>query len=134
MVAKKWVFLCSVGALVQAFATVSHAGLNSLSHRMSGYSEEAETGTHLQGLHFLRLSIAVKCIAADHVLLGCVSKLNVLSSSFITPLLAAASFTSWSRSAWSVAETRVNGRRRRARRGVHSILGLDELTGYARRV
>ena len=123
MVAKKCVFLCSAGALVQAFPTVSHAGLNSLSRKISGGNEGLEVGTYLQGLHLLRLSIAVNWMAADHVLLGCVSKSKVLSSNLITPLPAAASLTSWSRSASSVAETRVSGSKRRARIGVHNILG-----------
>ena len=77
----------------------------------------------MQGLHLLRLSIAVNWIAVDHVLLGCVSKLKVLSSNFMTPLPAAASLTSWSCSASSAAETRASGSRRRARIWVHNILG-----------
>jgi len=94
---------------------------------MRGRDEELNDGTHLQGLHLLRLSMAVNWIAADHVLLGCVSRLNVDSSNLITPLPAAASFTSLSCSGSRAAETRVKGRRRRARIGVHNILGLDVL-------
>lgn len=97
---------------------------------MSGRDEELAAGTHLQGLHLLRLSMAVNWIAADHVLLGCVSRLKVLSSNLITPLPAAASFTSLPWSTSRAAETRVSGRRRRGRIEVHSIL----LTECARRV
>ena len=134
IVAKKWESLCSVGVLTQAFATVSHAGPNSLNHKMSGRNREPSSGTDLQGLHRLRLSMAVNWIAADHVLLGCVSRSNVVSSSWITPLPAAASLTSLSCSASRAAETRVNGRRRRARIEVHNILDLDALTECTRRV
>ena len=116
-------FLCSAGALVHAAATVSHAGPNSLNRKVSERDDKVGSGTHLQGLHLLRLSMAVNWIAADHVLLGWVSRSKVLSSSLITPLPAAASFTSLSCSASRAAETRVSGRRRRARTGVNNIVG-----------
>ena len=89
---------------------------------MSWRIESSYISTHLQGLHLLRLSMAVNWTEVDHVLFGCVSRLNVLSSSLITPLPAAASSTSRACSASRLAETRVSGRRRRARIGVHNIL------------
>ena len=84
--AKKWEFLRSTGVLVHALAAVSHEGPNSLDGEVSGRDEGLAIGTHLQGLHPLRLSVAVNWIAADHVLLGCVSRLELLSSNLITPI------------------------------------------------
>ncbi len=127
-VAKKWVFRSEAGTWDHAFATAVKEGSNSL-QTVKPPARVVQFGApHLQGMHFLRGSSAVKWMLEDQVRLGCVKRLYVESSSLMRPLLAAASLTSFScTSSTDVDAARQKGIDKRARNGSSSMAGRDKL-------